>query len=151
MGKGEQGKNASSHRERALVGLVPPATMMDVAHPSPLSKEGQGMSTDLPAYESHTELKWDKWALRCADRGCENTRSMSRTGSPRQVQVRAELQGLAVRSHTAPQGMWRSGCAKRCDAKCPPDTDFWSSGGKRIPEDTQREKAQNKLPIQPRL
>lgn len=125
--------------------------MMDVAHPFPLLKEGQERSTDLLAYESRTELKWDKRALWCAATGCENMGSVSRVGSPRQLQIRAELQGLAVCSHATPQGMWGSGCAKRCDAKCPPDTDFRSSGGKRIPEDTQREKAQNKLPIQPRL
>lgn len=133
------------------MGLVPPSTMMNVAHPPPLLKEGQETSTDLPACESHTELKQDKRALWCAARGYKNMGSVSRVGSPRQIQIRAELQSLAVCSHAAPQGMWGSGGAKRRDAKSPPDTDFRSSGGKRIPEDTQRGKAQNKLPVQPHL
>lgn len=83
-------------------------------------------------------------ALGHVARGCENMGLTCRTCS-----LGLNVGGLRqVLSH----GAWLhtalgSDCAVS-NAKCPTDTGFRSCGGKRIPEDAQREKAQNKLSVQ---
>lgn len=83
-------------------------------------------------------------ALGHVARGCENMGLTCRTCS-----LGLNVGGLRqVPGKELSHGAWLYTASTVSNAKCPTDTGFRSCGGKRIPEDAQREKAQNKLSVQ---